>query len=58
MNPLATQVSYAIRAWMAEIEFDLSQNILLKNRDMEQWKNPHTRPSNGNTTMCGIIQQI
>lgn len=57
MNNLPTQVSYAIGAWMAEIEFDLSQNILLENRDMEQWENPHTRPSNNNTTMCGIIQQ-
>ena len=24
---------------------------------MEQWENPHTHPSNGNMTMCGIIQQ-
>lgn len=56
MNLLASQVRDAM-PWMAEIEFDLSQNILLKNRDMEQWENPHTRPSNGNTTMCGIIQQ-
>ena len=24
---------------------------------MEQWENPHTRPPNGNATMCGIIQQ-
>lgn len=35
MNLLASQVRDAM-PWMAEIEFDLSQNILLKNRDMEQ----------------------
>ena len=53
MNLLASQVRYAIGAWMAEIEINLSQNILLKNRDTGQWENPHNRATHGNATMCG-----
>nr|DAY95652.1 MAG TPA: hypothetical protein [Caudoviricetes sp.] len=36
MHQFASQDRDAIGAWMSEIEIDLSQNILLKNRDMEQ----------------------
>ena len=36
MHQFASQDRDAIGAWMAEIEINLSQNILLKNRDMEQ----------------------
>lgn len=33
MRQSATQVRYAIGAWMAEIEFDLSQHNLLKKKE-------------------------
>ena len=36
MRQFVGQDRDAIGAWMAEIEFDLSQHNLLKNRDMEQ----------------------